>query len=239
MRLTGVLYNAGGPLASVTIQFEATHTTINGVLVGSDAYFTTQVDGTYSIDLEPGYYNVYWLENGRRVRLGALVADANSSMSLPAAIEAEYAPVQPGQIQDALDQMLAYLGEAQTAQEAAEASATSEVIYTEAAAEEETYTLDASAGDGVFDLTLSAPSVALTIPTPAIDNGRARVVTLLLRQGTGANQVTWPANIHWVGNRAPVLTYDAGSLDSVTLMAHLVDGAPAWLGYYNGGWHHV
>lgn len=113
MRLTGTLYNAGGPLANVTVVFEATATTMNGVLYSADAQFTTQEDGTYVIDLEAGLYNVYWIERGHRVRLGTVTADPFSEASLPEVLQADPTPVDSSAIQDeileALNQMAADL----------------------------------------------------------------------------------------------------------------------------------
>lgn len=133
MHLSGVLYDAGGPLASVQIKFEAAKTTLNGVIVSAERIFTTQQDGTYLIELEPGYYTVSWLERGRPVRLGTIVADTDSQMSLPEALEADYTPMQPSYIQGALDQMRADLEAAQTA--ASTAAADVSDMLTQAVAE--------------------------------------------------------------------------------------------------------
>ncbi|SDF72984.1 hypothetical protein SAMN05216571_101422 [Onishia taeanensis] len=100
MRLIGTLYNASGPLANATISFEATTTTMNGVLAGSDAHFTTQEDGTYLIDLEAGFYNVHWIESGHRVRLGSVTADSFSEATLPEVLQAALVPVDSSAIQD-------------------------------------------------------------------------------------------------------------------------------------------
>ena len=109
MILSGALFNACGPLASVQIKFEAAKTTLNGVVYSAECYFTTQEDGSYFIELEPGYYTVSWIERGRPVRLGSIVADLSSEMSLPEALEADFTPAEPSYVEDAIAQMQAAL----------------------------------------------------------------------------------------------------------------------------------
>ncbi|MFG6139518.1 SUMF1/EgtB/PvdO family nonheme iron enzyme [Halomonas sp. B23F22_10] len=109
MQLAGTLCNAAGPLAGVTIIFEATATTMNGVLVSSDAQFTTQEDGTYLIDLKAGHYYVYWIERGHRVRLGTVTADQFSEASLPEVLQASPVPVDSSAIEDEIQEALAQM----------------------------------------------------------------------------------------------------------------------------------
>jgi len=93
--------------------------------------------------------------------------------------------------------------------------------------------------DGIVDLTLTQPVCALSIPIPALDSGIATTLTLIIRQGTGSNTITWPSSIRWVGNREPVLTYEAGSFDTVNLVSQKVGTTTTWIGYYTGGWHNA
>lgn len=109
MILSGVLFNACGPMPDVKIKFEAQRTTLNGVVYSAECCFTTQEDGSYYIELEPGYYTVSWIERGRPVRLGSIVAAGGSEMSLPAALEADYTPAEPSYVEDAIVQMQAAL----------------------------------------------------------------------------------------------------------------------------------
>lgn len=102
----------------------------------------------------------------------------------------------------------------------------------------DTLTLDTNDPAGLIRLTLTQPLCTLVVPPP--EDLAAEVmpaVTLVLHQGTGANQVDWPDNVRWLGNRPPVLTYEAGSLDSVTLLLQTDASETYWLGFYNGGWH--
>ncbi|OZY39023.1 hypothetical protein CJF43_24360, partial [Pseudomonas fragi] len=59
--------------------------------------------------------------------------------------------------------------------------------------------------------------------------------TVRLRQGTGANKVTFPASVHWSSKRPPVLAYEAGTADLLTFMS--VDNG--WLGISDGSWFDV
>lgn len=110
MILSGVLYNAGGPVSLAKIIFTANKTSLNGVLKGAYKEFVTQEDGTYFLDLEPGYYYVAWYPSqGPLVRLGAVTADDVTMATLPAALSAEGQPVNPDivtdEVQDALNQI--------------------------------------------------------------------------------------------------------------------------------------
>jgi len=132
-----------------------------------------------------------------------------------------------------------YAEDAKVSEGVAAAAVASKMVYVELVATP-AFTLDMSAADGLFDITLNDPEVVLTIPVPDMADGWVRTAHILLRQGTGANQVVWPSNVKWIGNQVPRLTYDVGSFDSVALMAHkAADGTAAWVGYYNGGWHNA
>lgn len=110
MILQGVLYSAGGPLASVSVMFRARKTSMNGVAQGSHYVFKTGEDGSYFLDIEPGYYDVTWSVCGRAESpMGNIVADADSEMSLPEALKAAQTPVDPSYIEDVLSQIQASL----------------------------------------------------------------------------------------------------------------------------------
>ncbi|CAI8915137.1 hypothetical protein [Pseudomonas sp. IT-P218] len=91
------------------------------------------------------------------------------------------------------------------------------------------------AGVSFFDVTLDQPHCALTFLNTAVPAGYTWSFTVRLVQGTGANQVTFPAGIQWSGNRPPLLSYETGAADLVTFTW---DGAH-WLGLYEGGWFNV
>ncbi|WP_252108854.1 MULTISPECIES: hypothetical protein [unclassified Halomonas] len=122
MILEGTLYNAGGPLPSVKIKFGAYKTSLNGVLRDSSHAFTTGPDGSYTVELEPGYYNVVWSNNGREEALGQVIADADSVMSLPQALEASPTPITDERAQGLVEQILATKAEVQRLADQAEQS---------------------------------------------------------------------------------------------------------------------
>ncbi|MFI0472229.1 hypothetical protein ACGLWX_05835 [Halomonas sp. HMF6819] len=127
MRLEGVLYNAGGPMASVTVRFRAVETVLNGVLAHSVYEFTADENGGYQIDLEPGVYKVWWNHKSQEALLGEITADAASVMSLPQALAASPTPITEGAAQDLVDQLRAGVDEANEAKTSAQRyAATSE-----------------------------------------------------------------------------------------------------------------
>jgi len=90
-------------------------------------------------------------------------------------------------------------------------------------------------GVSFFDVTLDQPHCALTFLNMAVPAGYTWSFTVRLVQGTGANQVTFPAAIHWPAERPPLLSYEAGAADLVTFTW---DGAH-WLGLHEGSWFNV
>lgn len=97
----------------------------------------------------------------------------------------------------------------------------------------DTFTLDVSSY-GVFNITLSQPTAAITLGAFNAEQGMARQLQIVLKQGTGANSVTWPDNVKWTGNRAPTLSLDIGAIDVVQLMT--LDNGQTWLGTQLDGW---
>lgn len=83
-------------------------------------------------------------------------------------------------------------------------------------------------------LVLNASTTTMTFATFADGANKARQITLLLKQGTGSNRVTWPSSIRWNNGRAPVLSYLTGRVDVITLLTY--DSGTSWYGFYNGGW---
>ena len=92
-----------------------------------------------------------------------------------------------------------------------------------------------TAGVSFFDVTLDQPHCALTFLNTAVPAGYTWSFTVRLVQGTGANQVTFPADIQWSGNRPPLLAYDAGAADWVSFTW---DGTH-WVGLHEGSWFNV
>jgi hypothetical protein len=88
-----------------------------------------------------------------------------------------------------------------------------------------------------FDITLSAPMCVLSLLNEHVPAGFQSAITLTLRQGTGANKVTWPGNVLWQFNRPPVLAYAPGAFDMITLVSDPVTSK--WRGMVDGGWFNV
>jgi|AKZA01.1.fsa_nt_gi hypothetical protein len=81
---------------------------------------------------------------------------------------------------------------------------------------------------------LQQPSTTFNIATFTDPVSTCRQITLILQQGTGANQVTWPSKVRWNNNRTPVLSYVKDKVDFITLLTK--DSGATWYGFYNGGW---
>lgn len=84
----------------------------------------------------------------------------------------------------------------------------------------------------VFHLTLSADSTAITARMPE-DPKLDRQTTLIINQGPGARKITWGPNIIWPGGIAPVLSFEAGKEDVVTLL--FMPSKGKIYGFFNGG----
>lgn len=134
MIIAGTLYDAGGTLPSIKIRFRAQQTTLNGVVQSSVKDFETQPDGTYSINLEPGYYSVYWVEERSVVPLGTLVADETSEKTLPQALgSSAVVPVTEEQAEDFISVMIAARDAAQASANSAATSASQVEFFAEQA----------------------------------------------------------------------------------------------------------
>ncbi|MEJ3595346.1 hypothetical protein [Pseudomonas bubulae] len=94
--------------------------------------------------------------------------------------------------------------------------------------------LDVAYTNGVsfFDVTLDRPQCLLSFLNTDVPAGYTWAFTVRLRQGTGANKVTFPASVHWSSKRPPVLAYEVGAADVLTFMS---DGN-GWLGFHDGSW---
>lgn len=83
MQLTGTLYDAGEPLGDTTLSFRALETTSGGVVESTKYDRTTNEDGSYDFDLQPGNFSVYMGEK----HLGRIYSTEGASKSLPEALE--------------------------------------------------------------------------------------------------------------------------------------------------------
>ena len=94
--------------------------------------------------------------------------------------------------------------------------------------------LDVAYTNGVsfFDVTLDKPQCLLSFLNTDVPAGYIWSFTVRLRQGTGANKITFPASVDWSSKRAPVLAYEAGAADVLTFMSN----GGRWLGFFDGSW---
>lgn len=95
------------------------------------------------------------------------------------------------------------------------------------------YTIDASAGS-VTQITLTARNTGITFSNTPTVVGKTIELDIILKQGAGANLVSWPSNIKWQNGRVPVLSYELDSEDVVTIT--WVNGDPNPYGFFVAGW---
>lgn len=96
------------------------------------------------------------------------------------------------------------------------------------------YTLEPSKFN-VFNLTLTEPSSAITLSASDVSSANLVEVRIYLKQGTGANTVTWSNNIKWLNNVIPALAFEKDKVDIVQLSS--VDGGATWLGSMVSSWN--
>lgn len=105
--------------------------------------------------------------------------------------------------------------------------------YYEDSTNETTYEINAQ--DATVQLiTISASTTTITIRTPDDGAEKCRQLTLMIQQGTGANKIKWPTTVRWNNGREPVLSFENGKIDVITLLTK--DSGKKWFGFYNGGW---
>lgn len=89
---------------------------------------------------------------------------------------------------------------------------------------------------GFFNVTLNGPSCLIRLDAFLALSGAktARKVDLMLTQGSGANRVQWANTIRWAYGRPPLLSFERGYSDMVSLMT--LDNGNTWIGHFSGGW---
>lgn len=83
-----------------------------------------------------------------------------------------------------------------------------------------------------YEVALTEPMTTINLVDPPDLVGFYQQVTLTLKQGSGANKVTWPSKIKWAFNRSPVLNFISGYTDVVTLVYR---GSGKWMGVFSAG----
>ena len=89
----------------------------------------------------------------------------------------------------------------------------------------------------VFRVTLNTHITQIVFTNASGEEGSSRYATLILRQGTGVNLVSWPENVRWSYGHPPVLSYEKDGEDCITLVNFGTDAH--WYGFLTGGWIHV
>lgn len=86
----------------------------------------------------------------------------------------------------------------------------------------------------IFDLTLQSTRTAIQFASVVETTGRGIQIQLFLRQGTGANTVTWPPNVIFANGQLPVLSTTKGMVDIIQLTS--VDDGKTWFGSQLDSW---
>lgn len=84
-----------------------------------------------------------------------------------------------------------------------------------------------------YDITLNQASTSLGITISGETVNTQHELIIILRQGTGANKVTWPANVDWSHQSEPVLSFAQGLYDKFSLTK--IQGQANWSAASIGG----
>lgn len=87
----------------------------------------------------------------------------------------------------------------------------------------------------VYNITLNKPQCAISFASSiGLRAGILKEIRLYLKQGTGANKVTFPSNIKWAGGYPPTLSFEKDYVDIVQL--DTIDGGQTWHGAFVDQW---
>lgn len=81
-------------------------------------------------------------------------------------------------------------------------------------------------------LTLNSANCTISFSNPNTLSDVTQEISIKLKQGNGANKVTWPSNIKWPNGIPPTLSYTANKVDVVTLVSD--DKGVTWYGFFAG-----
>lgn len=90
-----------------------------------------------------------------------------------------------------------------------------------------TLSLDLSTAE-YFSATLSSTNCNISFVNIPVTTNIVQNFTLSLRQGSGANLVTWPSSVKWSFARPPVLSYKQGVTDTFEFISY--DNGATWMG---------
>ncbi|EOM8996401.1 hypothetical protein ACNCWV_002082 [Escherichia coli] len=88
--------------------------------------------------------------------------------------------------------------------------------------------IDLSDSKTTFTVTLSAGTTNFTIVNASGNTKNTQSFTVAMKQGTGANKISWPDSILWSYGRVPVLTFTKDSTDVFQFVSY--DGGSTWFG---------
>lgn len=81
----------------------------------------------------------------------------------------------------------------------------------------------------------SSASEASTSPaTPDVSSSAVIKLELFIKQGTGTNTVTWPANVKWENGIEPVLSLEKDHVDLISLIS--LDNGQNYYGFAKAVW---
>lgn len=87
----------------------------------------------------------------------------------------------------------------------------------------------------VFNINLTEPTTTISLSANDVSSANLIEIRIYLKQGSGANTVTWSNNIKWLNDVIPALSFEKGKTDIVQLSS--VDGGASWLGSMVASWN--
>lgn len=87
--------------------------------------------------------------------------------------------------------------------------------------------LDLNTAD-YFTATLSSSTCTISFTNIPVTTNVVQTFVLSLKQGSGANLVSWPPSVKWSYGRDPVLSYAQGAVDTFEFISY--DNGATWTG---------
>lgn len=90
----------------------------------------------------------------------------------------------------------------------------------------------------VFALNLNQTTCAITLANETPASNAVKSFSVMLKQGTGSNFVTWPSDIKWNYGSPPTLSYQQGMVDLITFITDpFSTSSNAWFGSLESSWN--